>query len=209
MAGPRKRCFKSCSRWKAAALSRQWNSIHSHVSITATQKSKWVLVRFEVFLIFSVKKSRLHPFAWKLARKMNGRQNWWDSRRPIDPSTHKMCNFSSQLIKLASFNITIWLWPPQIVKQMPTMASNKQPTIAVVTAQYCEKVAVDAMLENKETFVRYTTVGKWFNLKCDAMVCFNYKLNATINWQRTRLRTNKQLISINLWKFSWVLINKN
>ncbi|XP_058811150.1 uncharacterized protein LOC131676014 isoform X3 [Topomyia yanbarensis] len=47
----------------------------------------------------------------------------------------------------------------KIVKQMPTIASNKQPTIAIITAQYCEKLAVDAMLENKETFVRYTTVG--------------------------------------------------
>lgn len=50
----------------------------------------------------------------------------------------------------------------KVVKQMPTIASNKQPTIAIITAQYCEKVAVDAMLENKETFVRYTTVGKSF-----------------------------------------------
>ena len=48
----------------------------------------------------------------------------------------------------------------RVVKQMPTIASNKQPTIAIITAQYCEKLAVDAMLENKETFVRYTTVGK-------------------------------------------------
>lgn len=48
----------------------------------------------------------------------------------------------------------------KVVKQMPTIASNKQPTIAIVTAQYCEKIAVDSMLENKETFVRYTTVGK-------------------------------------------------
>lgn len=48
----------------------------------------------------------------------------------------------------------------KIVKQMPTIASNKQPTIAIISAQYCEKLAVDAMLENKETFVRYTTVGK-------------------------------------------------
>lgn len=44
---------------------------------------------------------------------------------------------------------------------MPTIASNKQPTIAIITTQYCEKLAVDAMLENKETFVRYTTVGKF------------------------------------------------
>lgn len=41
---------------------------------------------------------------------------------------------------------------------MPTMA--KQPTIAIITAQYCEKLAVDSMIENKETFVRYTTVGE-------------------------------------------------
>lgn len=48
-----------------------------------------------------------------------------------------------------------------IVKQMPTMASAKQPTIAIITAQYCEKLAVDAMIENKETYVRYTTVGEY------------------------------------------------
>lgn len=44
---------------------------------------------------------------------------------------------------------------------MPTMA--KQPTIAIITAQYCEKLAVDSLIENKETFVRYTTVGKIFS----------------------------------------------
>nr|XP_033324431.1 uncharacterized protein LOC117219397 isoform X4 [Megalopta genalis] len=48
----------------------------------------------------------------------------------------------------------------QVVKQMPTMASAKQPTIAIITAQYCEKLAVDSMIENKETYVRYTTVGE-------------------------------------------------
>lgn len=52
---------------------------------------------------------------------------------------------------------------------MPTIASNKQPTIAVITAQYCEKLAVDAMLENKETFVRYTTVG-------ELRLCFFFRL---------------------------------
>lgn len=48
-----------------------------------------------------------------------------------------------------------------VVKQMPAISESKQPTIAIITALYCEKVAVDAMLENKETFVRYTTVGKY------------------------------------------------
>lgn len=43
---------------------------------------------------------------------------------------------------------------------MPTLVSSAQPTIAIITAQYTEKLAVDAMMSNKETFVRYTTVGK-------------------------------------------------
>ena len=34
------------------------------------------------------------------------------------------------------------------------------PTIAVITAHYFEKVAVDAVMTNKQTFVRYATVGK-------------------------------------------------
>ena len=43
---------------------------------------------------------------------------------------------------------------------MPTLCSSRQPTIAVVTALYCEKQAVDAMMDNQETYVRYTTVGE-------------------------------------------------
>lgn len=65
---------------------------------------------------------------------------------------------------------------------MPTIASNKQPTIAIITTQYCEKLAVDAMLENKETFVRYTTVGKFFLFK---LFFFYYLLiNSTIKKYR-------------------------
>lgn len=59
----------------------------------------------------------------------------------------------------------------KIVKQMPTITSNNQPTIAIITAQYCEKLAVDAMIENKETFVRYTTVGKWQRSWTDYVPC--------------------------------------
>lgn len=59
---------------------------------------------------------------------------------------------------------------------MPTIASNKQPTIAIITAQYCEKLAVDAMLENKETFVRYTTVGE-FRFHCDEW-CSKYNFGS-------------------------------
>jgi len=48
----------------------------------------------------------------------------------------------------------------KIVEQMPIIQYNRQPTVAIITAEYCEKVAVDILIENKETFVRYTTVGK-------------------------------------------------
>ncbi|KAK4291668.1 hypothetical protein Pmani_035518 [Petrolisthes manimaculis] len=48
----------------------------------------------------------------------------------------------------------------KVVRQMPTMTSKKQPTIAIITANYCEKLAVDTMIEHQETFVRYTTVGE-------------------------------------------------
>ena len=49
-----------------------------------------------------------------------------------------------------------------VVKNMPNMKSERsmQPTIAVITSQYHEKLAVDAVMTNKQTFVRYATVGK-------------------------------------------------
>lgn len=46
-----------------------------------------------------------------------------------------------------------------MIKNMPVIASNLQPTIAIITYQYCEKMAVDAMMENKTTYVRYKTEG--------------------------------------------------
>ena len=48
----------------------------------------------------------------------------------------------------------------QVVKQMPTIAANQQPTIAIITALYCEKLAIDAMMENKKTYVKYKTEGR-------------------------------------------------
>ncbi|XP_075549532.1 uncharacterized protein LOC142583103 isoform X1 [Dermacentor variabilis] len=48
----------------------------------------------------------------------------------------------------------------KMVRQMPTVHGSQQPTIAIITAQYCEKLAVDVMIENKNTFVRYKTEGE-------------------------------------------------
>ncbi|OWA51013.1 hypothetical protein BV898_15515 [Hypsibius exemplaris] len=47
-----------------------------------------------------------------------------------------------------------------IGKHMPTLAPWEQPTIAIITALFCEKIAVDAMMDHKETFVRYQTQGE-------------------------------------------------
>ncbi|RUS74421.1 hypothetical protein EGW08_017815 [Elysia chlorotica] len=48
----------------------------------------------------------------------------------------------------------------QMIKTMPIISAKLQPTIAIITAQYCEKMAVDAMMENKTTYVRYKTEGE-------------------------------------------------
>ncbi|KAG9509244.1 hypothetical protein GZH46_02246, partial [Fragariocoptes setiger] len=50
-----------------------------------------------------------------------------------------------------------------LVKQMPRVTRAQQPSIAIITAQYCEKMAVDAMISNKDTYVRYKTEGESAN----------------------------------------------
>ena len=47
----------------------------------------------------------------------------------------------------------------KIVKQMPTVTEGRKPTIAIITSKYYEKLAVDSMMEDKTTFVRYKTEG--------------------------------------------------
>jgi len=47
----------------------------------------------------------------------------------------------------------------KIVKQMPAQAPGKKPTVAIITSRYYEKLAVDAMMEDKTTFVKYKTEG--------------------------------------------------
>ncbi|UXI18615.1 COP9 signalosome complex subunit 5-like [Sarcoptes scabiei] len=46
------------------------------------------------------------------------------------------------------------------VRQMPEVVRSQQPTIAIITAQFCEKLAVDSMIENKDTYVRYKQEGE-------------------------------------------------
>ena len=59
-----------------------------------------------------------------------------------------------------------------VVKQMPKVEAAKQPTIAIITRQYYEKMAVDAMMTNRQTFVRYATVGGYFWKLCTAFTSY-------------------------------------
>ena len=52
-----------------------------------------------------------------------------------------------------------------MVKQMPRVGKSDQPTVAIITALFVEKLAVDAMIENKQTYMRYKTDGKSFCLR--------------------------------------------
>ncbi|XP_059150764.1 uncharacterized protein LOC131937389 [Physella acuta] len=47
-----------------------------------------------------------------------------------------------------------------LVQELPTLTGKEQPTIAIVTSLYHEKLAVDAMIENKKTFVKFKTEGE-------------------------------------------------
>jgi len=43
----------------------------------------------------------------------------------------------------------------KLVTEYPTIAAREMPTIAIITSLYCEKMAVDAMLESKVTYIKH------------------------------------------------------
>ena len=49
----------------------------------------------------------------------------------------------------------------RMVQNMPTLLARDQPVVAIITRLYCEKLAVDAMIDNKITYVRYKTEGRY------------------------------------------------
>ncbi|XP_035829271.1 uncharacterized protein LOC101849581 isoform X3 [Aplysia californica] len=44
-----------------------------------------------------------------------------------------------------------------LVQELPTLTGREQPSIAVITTLYHEKLAVDAMIEDKKTYVKFKT----------------------------------------------------
>ena len=63
------------------------------------------------------------------------------------------------MMMMMTMTMMIALTEVKIVKQMPAQAPGKKPTVAVITSRYYEKLAVDAMMEDKTTFVKYKTEG--------------------------------------------------
>ena len=77
------------------------------------------------------------------------------------------------LVLLSNYIILVSLKEVKIVKQMPVQTPGKKPTVAIITSKYYEKLAVDAMMEDKTTFVKYKTEGtvSCFGLFFKFIVC--------------------------------------
>ena len=69
-------------------------------------------------------------------------------------------------------NVTVVKGP---MRNFGSQGDMLQPTIAIITVHYFEKMAVDAMMTNKQTFVRYATVGK--EIFCIIIRCSSFCLN--------------------------------
>lgn len=76
---------------------------------------------------------------------------------------------------------------------MPKVVRAQQPTIAIITAQYCEKLAVDAMIDNRDTYVRYKTEGKLINQFERSSVC---TLNNFVMRQANPMSTHWAILDI-------------
>jgi len=45
----------------------------------------------------------------------------------------------------------------KLVAEFPAVSVRDTPTIAVITSLFCEKMAVDAMLESKVTYIKHVS----------------------------------------------------
>ena len=56
----------------------------------------------------------------------------------------------------------------KLAAEFPSHASTEMPTIAIITSMFCEKMAVDAMLDSKVTYIKHvpdaSTPGNWLSV---------------------------------------------
>lgn len=48
----------------------------------------------------------------------------------------------------------------RVVDDLPVLRGRDIPTVAIVTTLYCEKLAVDAMMDHKVSYVKYKPEGQ-------------------------------------------------
>ena len=58
------------------------------------------------------------------------------------------------------------------MKDMPQLTGKEQPTVAIITSLYCEKLAVDSMINDKTTFVKYKTESRYSFTHYESMMVF-------------------------------------
>ncbi|XP_046369362.1 uncharacterized protein LOC124144153 isoform X3 [Haliotis rufescens] len=71
----------------------------------------------------------------------------------------------------------------KLVKEMPTLTGKEQPTIGVITGLFCEKLAVDAMMEEKTTYVKFKTEGE-----SQVYTCGRIGKNTVVSTKLSRLQ---------------------
>ena len=84
---------------------------------------------------------------------------------------------------MTHYSYSYYITEVQVVKQMATVTASQQPTIAIITANYCEKLAVDAMMQNKTTYVKYKTGGRW-NISTVRIYTMQNMFSNTVNSDR-------------------------
>ena len=66
--------------------------------------------------------------------------------------------FVTQIVSCAFLKqfctVLLYLAEVKEVKDMNYISTNQHPAIAIITANYCEKLAVDEMMEDKTTYVK-------------------------------------------------------
>ncbi len=97
----------------------------------------------------------------------------------------------------------------RMVQSMPTLVSRDQPVVAIVTRLYCEKLAVDAMIENKITYVRYKTEGESQQCRrrdiCSGLKFYNTSRNSELGARLVELHCRNgylaicEWMSVNIW----------
>ena len=60
-----------------------------------------------------------------------------------------------------------------MVQNQPNVSAEDQPTIAIITVNYYEKLAVDAMMTNKVTFVRHKADGNYAPSLLGGLFCLD------------------------------------